>query len=472
MRLISILFALLILSGCAVNPVTGKTDFVIMSESQEVAMGRATAAKISKRYPTYQSEKLQNYVNKVGQKLARQSHRPHLEYHFTVVDSPEINAFALLGGYIYITRGILAYLNSEADLAAVLGHEIGHVTARHGVRQQSSSNLARIGMNIFPYLLPGPWAAGAQTVTSAVGGAILSGYGREHELEADRLGADYLAKSSYDPRAIIRVIRVLKNQSIKDGEISRKEGRAPRRYHGLFVSHPDHDTRLQQAISEAAKQTVSQPYKGRDIFLRMTDGLVFNDNTDQGIVRNNRFYHAGLGLAINFPESWQLHNQPDSLVAVGPQGAAQIQLQVEAKPRTTPAQYARQLAGPNARIRALKINGLSAAIIKQENTISAIIYLNNRAYLLRGEAQTSRDLLAYRGDIFSTLHSFRALVGEERQLIKPLLVRVITAQKGDTFTKLARHSPLGASAESYLRLINAMYPDGEPIAGQALKIVQ
>jgi len=473
MRLIFILFALLILSGCAQNPVTGGTDFVIMSESQEIAMGRATAAKISKRYSTYKSATLQNYVNEVGQKLARQSHRPHLQYHFTVVDSPEINAFALPGGYIYITRGILAYLNSEADLAAVLGHEIGHVTARHGVRQQSSSNLARIGMSIFPYLLPGPWAAGAQTVTSAVSGAILSGYGREHELEADRLGADYLAKSSYDPQAIIRVIRVLKNQSIKDGEISRKEGRAPRRYHGLFVSHPDHDTRLQQAISEASKQTVSQPYKGRNIFLRMTNGLLFNDNTDQGVVRNNQFYHAGLGIAVDFPTSWQLHNQPETLVAIGPQGEAQIQMQVKTQPRSvTPAQYAQQIAGRNARIRALEINDLPAAIIKEKNTISAIIYLNKRVYLLRGEAQTPQMLRSYSSSIYSTLYSFRPLVGDERKLIKPLLIRVINVQEGDTFAKLARHSPLGESAESYLRLINAMYPDGEPIAGQALKIVQ
>ncbi|MEQ1555916.1 MAG: M48 family metalloprotease, partial [Gallionella sp.] len=143
-----------LLAGCAQYPVTGGADFVMMSENQELEAGRAADVEVRKQYLVYADEALQNYVNRVGQKLAAHSHRPNLSYHFTVLDSTEINAFALPGGYVYITRGILAYLNSEAELAAVLGHEIGHVTARHGVRQQSAAQAANIGLTIASIFVP------------------------------------------------------------------------------------------------------------------------------------------------------------------------------------------------------------------------------------------------------------------------------------------------------------------------------
>ena len=153
---------------------------------------------------------------------------------------------------------------------------------------------------------------------------MLSGYGREHELEADRLGAEYLARTDYDPQAIIRVIGVLKNQELQDAELAKQEGREPRRYHGLFATHPDNDTRLKQAVGEADKLASAAHFEGRDEFLPATDGLVFNDNSEQGVVRNNRFYHGELGIALQFPETWQVHNLPDTLIAVSPQGEAQI----------------------------------------------------------------------------------------------------------------------------------------------------
>ena len=176
---------------------------------------------------------LQSYVNEVGQKLAKNSHRSQLDFHFTVVDSPQVNAFALPGGYVYVTRGILAYLNSEAELAAVLGHEIGHVTARHSVQQYSAATAANVAATI------GGMAAGifvpqlgrttgtrcTKSSRSLPADVLLSGYGRSHELEADRLGAEYLARSGYDPQAMIKVIGVLKNQELFDIEAAKQEGR-------------------------------------------------------------------------------------------------------------------------------------------------------------------------------------------------------------------------------------------------------
>lgn len=469
--IIGLVFALL--AGCAQNPVTGQSNFVMMSENQEIATGRQYDKQIRKQYKVYEVQAVQDYVDRVGQKIARQSHRPSLQYHFTVLDSPEINAFALPGGYVYITRGIMAYLNSEAELAAVLGHEIAHVTARHGVRQQSAAQAADIGLTIASIFVPELSSSLASNVINIAGGALLSGYGREHELESDRLGAVYLARSEYDPQAIIKVIGVLKNQELKDAELAKQEGREPRRYHGLFASHPDNDTRLQQAVGEADKHTVSNPLDGRDEYLAISDGLIFNENSDQGVVRNNRFYHGDLDITLAFPENWQVHNLPDALLAISPKGEAMLQMKMGPKPGDdTPLEYARRVAGYSAKLQSLEVHGLPAARFELPDNIGAVIYLNKQAFVIQSKSKSRGGLNAHRDRIIDTIQSFRTLTAEERKQIKPLSIHVIIAQKGDTYAKLAQGSPLGNSAESYLRLINAQYPDGEPKAGQRIKIVK
>ena len=203
--------SLLWLSACATNPVTGRQDFVLMSESDEISLGQRYNKQIAKQQPTYPDKALNDYVTRIGQQLAAVSHRSKLKFEFKVVDSTDVNAFALPGGFIYITRGLLAYLNSEAELAAVLGHEIGHVTARHSVRQHSASTATGV---LGAVVTAATGVRGSQDLFNLMGGALLSGYGRKHELESDRLGAQYLVKAGYDPRAIIEVIGVLKNQEL------------------------------------------------------------------------------------------------------------------------------------------------------------------------------------------------------------------------------------------------------------------
>lgn len=472
MRVLIIALVLALLSGCAQNPVSGRNDFVMMSESQEIAIGRKNDELIKKQYRVYESRALQEYVNRVGQKLARQSHRPDLQYHFTVLDSPEINAFALPGGYVYITRGILAYLNSEAELAAVLGHEIGHVTARHGVRQQSVAQAADISLTIASIFVPQLNNTAVQNITNILGGALLSGYGREHELEADRLGADYLARSAYDPQAIIKVIGTLKNQETMDAELAKQEGREPRRYHGLFATHPDNDTRLQQAVGEAGRLTVAQPFAGRDEYLAAIEGLVFNDNSDQGVVRNNRFYHGELGLTLQLPHGWQVHNLPEVLAAVSPQGEAQLAMKPGGRANGSPEDFARRIAGYGAEISPAEINGLPAAQIELPDSTGAVIFFDKQAYILQGKAKSRALLARHRDTLLGAIRSFRAMSAEERKQVKPLTIHVIPVWAGDRYAKLAQQSPLGKSAESYLRLINAQYPSGEPQLGQRIKVVR
>lgn len=466
------LAVMLTLAGCAQNPVSGKQDFVMMTEAQEIALGRDTDVEIRKQYNVYQNPALQNYVNRVGQALAQRSHRNNLKYHFTVVDSPEINAFALPGGYIYITRGIMAYLNSEAELAAVLGHEIGHVTARHGVRQQSAAQATSIGIALASILFPQINTQLGQSLANLFGGALLSGYGREHELESDRLGAQYLARAGYDPQAMIRVIGVLKNQELFDAELARQEGREPRRYHGTFATHPDNDTRLQQVVAEAGTLTVANPMEGREEYLRQTAGLIFGDNVAEGIVRNNRFLHRDLGIAITFPAGWNIKNLPTEVIALSPQGNAVLQFKLDPKPNGTAVAYVRRQLGASADIETLNIDGLQAALGRSSNRLLGVIYHGDKAFLLQGGAKTPQLLAAHRTEIETAIRSFRRLTKDEQDAIKPLRLRMVRATAGDTYAKFAARSPLGRNAEPILRLLNAQYPQGEPVPGQTVKLVE
>ena len=199
---------------------------------------------------------LQEYVQRVGEKVARFSGAPELEWKFTIVDTDDVNAFATQGGYVYISRGILPYMQNEAQLAAVLGHETGHITAKHLQAQKKKSTMAGIASAATAIFTGIPQLA---DLTNMAGAAIISGYGREAELEADHLGAEYMAKAGYDPKAMIGVLASLKDQELFERERARIEKREPHIYHGTFASHPDNDTRLQQAVAAAASVEPKSP---------------------------------------------------------------------------------------------------------------------------------------------------------------------------------------------------------------------
>ncbi|HSX71815.1 MAG TPA: M48 family metalloprotease, partial [Pseudomonas sp.] len=317
LRLLLLLSVLAQLVGCAVNPATGRTDFVMMSEQQEIELGRNYAEEIAKQYPRYADEKLQAYVQRVGERVARKSHRGNLDYRFTVVDSPDINAFAIPGGHIYIHRGLMAYLGSEAELAAVLGHEVGHVTARHSVRQQSQSTAWNI---LGQAVAIGTGVGAAGDVTNVLGSAFVRGYGRDMELEADGFGAQYLARSGYDPQAMIEVVKVLKNQEdfARDEALAKGQEIPPAGYHGLFDTHPDNDTRLRQVVASASPLVNGQGEVGREAYLTMIDGMPFGDSAEAGVRRGQRFYHVGLDFTLAFPQGWGLVNRPDAVIVHSP----------------------------------------------------------------------------------------------------------------------------------------------------------
>jgi predicted Zn-dependent protease len=472
------------LSGCATNPVTGSSDFVLMSERQEIDYGRKADPEIRQQYGVYDDAALQAYVQRVGARLAGQSHRPELVYHFTVLDSDQVNAFALPGGYIYVTRGILAYLNSEAELAAVLGHEIGHVTARHSVVQVSKAQGASLGFEIGSIFLPELRSQAVQSLFNVLGSAILSGYGRDNELQSDRLGAEYLARSGFDPDAMIEVVGVLKNQEEAEKKRAQAEGREARVYHGVFASHPSADQRLQEVVAEARKfKTGTSSRVAREEYLKQLDQLVFGDSAREGVRRGADFYHRALDLGIRFPSGWRLENTPKAVNAHAPDKSAMMQFVMEdLGKRLTPQEYLRGRLKSGAFTNEGKLEGSTlpshTAIVRLStpygvrNVRVVVLLRDNRAFTFFG---TARDDSAFReldAKFLATAKSLHALAGNERAIAEGLRLRIVKARAGDSFAALAKRAPLNDYAELTLRLINAKFPSGEPVPGELIKIIE
>jgi len=451
-----------------------------MSESEEVSLGQKYHQQITLEMPVYNAPALTAYVNEVGQRIARASHRPDLTFRFTVIDSDTVNAFALPGGYIYITRGILAYLNSEAELAAVLGHEVGHVTARHSVRQHSASTATNVAGAI---LGATTGIAASQDLFNVFGKAMLSGYGREHELESDRLGAQYLARTGYDPQAMIEVIGVLKNQELFERQRARAEGREARAYHGVFASHPENDRRLQEVVGEAEQlKTTEKPRVGRQVFLDHLDGMAFGASENDGMVVDNHFYHKPLDFGLDFAKSWTVSNQPERLLAVAPDQAAVMEIMVaERPPGVTPRQFMQQhgVKKPQ-RGETLNIKGFDtyAAVTPlktsfgQRNARFIVLFDKDHAYLFTGISRSADNQKLFDGQFKDVARSFHHLSAREKKLATGLKLRLTKATTNTRLADLAAKSPIPEYADAELRLLNDLYPRGEPGAGQTLKIVR
>ena len=472
--------ALLTLTGCAANPVTGEQDLVLMSEDQELALGRRTHAQVLERYGEYHAPELQRYVESVGRRLAEKSHRSDLIYRFTLLDTPEVNAFALPGGYIYLTRGLLALLDSEAELAAVLGHELGHVTARHSVRQHTSQVVTGV---IGAVIAAQTGVRGAGDVANVVGTAVVRGYGREHELEADRLGAEYLARGGYDPQAMIRVIRILKGQEAFERQRAEEEGREPNVYHGLFSTHPDNDARLRETVAAAEQHRTADTVRiDRAAFLRRLDGLVWGDSEEQGIRRGRAFFHKPLDFHLEASEGWRLENHPDRLEVVRDDGQAILKLTVtDRNRRIAPKEFLRQRLGlrdlrQGEPFRQHGLEGYTA--ITDANTSwgrrpvrVAVLFHDERAFLLQGASKPAADPYRFDAEIVRIGQTLRPLTAKERKTIRPLRLKVRPLKGGETFTRLARKAPIAHHPEEQLRLLNGRYPEGRPPAG-LIKLVE
>jgi predicted Zn-dependent protease len=463
-------------AACAVNPVTGQRQLTLVSESQEIAYGRDADPKIRSEFGLVDDPHVQGYMNGIGQRLGRVSHRPDLAWHFSVLDSPVINAFALPGGYLYFTRGILAYINTEAELTAVVGHEIGHVTARHSVEQMTRSQLANIGLGIGGILSPALRQAGG--LVQAGLGLLFLKYGRDDEREADRLGVEYAAKAGFDPREASGFFEVLRKTQSEGGKSSLP---------GWLSSHPDPAERVEATRAHADKLLREVGRKdwqsGRREYLRMIDGLAFGENPQEGFVEGDRFFHPMMRFQIDFPRDWKIQNTKQSVAATDPAGEAQITLSLASVPAGTSGEaYASELARKGLAPlegRSVEING-------------------NRAYTARyrvqGEGGQTADVLAafisYRGSLFqilggggqsfprylrtlqTSIESFRALNDPKMLNVQPDRIVVREARGGETLRQMMASPPFSRAQPETVSLLNRLSLDEPLPAGAMVKLVE
>jgi predicted Zn-dependent protease len=478
--------------GCSTvtNPVSGLKERTVMNEQAEMAEGKKAHEQVLEEYNEYKNPELQAYVNEIGQRLAKHSHRSNIEWHFTVLDSPEVNAFATPGGYVYVTRGIMAYMDSEADLAGVIGHEIGHVTARHASQRATREQKAGLGVlaaSVLGAILESRGVGGAgQAVSQASQGlaaGFISSYSRDQELQADKLGAEYLARADYNPKNMVDVIQVLKNQEQFAQDSARLEGHASLPQAGWLASHPSNDQRLREITQIANNYKSNFGNDGRTRYLQAINGLVFGESREQGVTRGTNFYHEPLGFALTAPPGWKIQNSASSLTFVNPDGNAGLIVNVvPPQAGNTHEEIIRNMLKPEqGNTDRLSINGLPATHFigtrkdqqaqVQPVEVTVVTGPSNKNYLLvyaSKDAQSKQR--AYR-PMQQIESSFRSMTEADRVAARPWSLKSVAYQHGG-FQELARQSPLTNNPERQLRLINGMYAGGEPQEGQLIKIVE
>lgn len=450
--------------ACARNPATGKRQLSLVGEGREIALGRSNDPAIVSSMGVYPDSSIQMYVRGLGARLAATSERPNLPWTFRVVDEPIVNAFAVPGGFIYITRGILAHLNSEAQLAAVLGHEIGHVTARHSVEQMSRAQLAQVGLGLGMIFSPEVRQVG--DLASAGLGVLFLKFGRDDETQADELGLRYLLRGGYDPRPMPDVFTMLGRVGGGDG------GRVP----NWLSTHPDPANRRDAMLGQIAALTQSFDGRtvGREDFFARIEGLVFGPNPREGFFRDNLFLHPDLAFEIAFPTGWKTANQRQAVVGLGPEQDAMIQVSVDTLPTAQAAADGffdpRTMRPP----RRTTLNGLAAitgeftAQTEQGLLAGIAVFVEHRQTVFRllgyGVAQTWRDR-AYLVD--RTIESFRPLTDASVLAIQPLQVEIVRLPGPMTLSEFVARWPSEVPKEQ-IALINqteltALLPAGSPV---------
>ncbi len=464
--------------ACATNPATGKRQVSLMSEAQEISMGQEQDLLVKKEMGIYNDPALQEYVSNIGLNLARVSERPNLPWHFTVVDVPAINAFALPGGYIYITRGILPFLDNEAELAGVLGHEIGHVTARHAAQQYTRSIGGTIGLAALGILVPAARPFG--DLASSGLGLLFLKYGRGDELQADQLGVKYESAGGWDPAGVPGMLSTLGRLDEAQGE---KKG-VP----NWLSTHPDPLSRVEeitpqvQKVKEAAPNA---PYRtDREALLQRVDGLVYGDSPEQGIARGSAFLHPVLKFRIDFPKDWEIMNSPSQVVAKAPNAEIYMLLEPAEQPqgRTMEDVAANAMGRAGFRLRAgdrTTIDGLEAFIGLYEGELEGLGKVMMRAahiayqrdvYMLAGMA--GADLFPQaESAILASIRSFKKLSDAEAAAIRPNRIDVYVVRSGDTWQSIADRSGGGVIKASTLAVMNNAQPSSQPPVGMRIKIV-
>lgn len=464
--------AMLATTACASNPVTGRREVTLISEAEEIAIGQRGDAEIRREMGVYNDSELQRYVSGIGERIAAVSHRPHLPWTFAVLDVPAVNAFALPGGYVYVTRGLLAHLGDESELAGVLGHEVGHVTARHASQQYTRSAGGSIGVLLASIFVPG--VAPFSDLASAGLGTLFLKYGRDDELESDRLGVEYAAKAGWDPESVPRFLTTL----------SRLDDMSARGIPNWLSTHPDPGSRVVKAAPIAAGRSDAALDRNREEFLRRIDGLTYGDDPSEGVVQAHRFLHPDLRFAIDFPEGWEVVNSSDQVVAQleGEKVLMLLRAASEARGASLADGARRHMRGLGFTLERGAIEqiasrdafiGLYRGKVREIGAVrirAAHVPLGRQVYLVAGVAAEA-EFDRIEPEFEAALRSFRELSGSEAARIRPNRLALYVAKAGDTWQGIAQRAGQGLVSSTQLALMNGFAVNTQPPAGTRLKIV-
>ena len=457
---------------CAVNPVTGKRELMLLSESDEVALGGQTDEQIIQSYGLYEDAELTAYIDAMGQHMSRITHRPNLNYHFKVLDTPVVNAFAVPGGYVYFTRGILSYLNNEAELAGVMGHELGHVNARHSAVQYSRAQLAMLGLGVGMVFSEKfrQYAGLAQFGVSM----LFLRFSRDNERQADDLGVEYSMKTGYDADNMASFFETLERMN---------PGSDASGLPGWFTTHPNPTDRI-GAVKRKTQEFRSKlpgPFAvNREPYLTQLDGLVHGEDPRQGYVEGNAFYHPGLQFTFPLPADWGVNNTPAQvqIVSKAEDAAIMFALDSGATPAAAAQQFTQQSGGRVLASDALQINGLSAHRLLSEVTseeqalevMSTFIKMDDRIFVFHGFTAPAQ-FGTYRPAFDNTMGKFKRLTDASKLNVKPSRLQLKkTRTHGSVRAGL---SGLGVAADQLesIALLNGMLLEQTIEAGTTLKLV-
>jgi predicted Zn-dependent protease len=463
------LAALLIVAGCATNPVTGKRELSLVSQAQEIDMGRQSAGDVDKSIGLVENPALQAYVTRIGLSLAAKTERPTLPWQFHVVDDPVVNAFALPGGFIFVTRGLLTHLTNEAELATVLGHESGHVAARHSVQQMSRAQVAQLGLGIGMVLSPAIAKFGDLASTGL--GLMFLKFSRSDESQADEIGFRYALADGYDVRQMVGVFQMLDQETKLSGG-----GRLPE----WQSTHPDPGNRITatQTRLAAVKEDLSTRRVGGDDFLQQTDGMVYGENPRQGFFQGTLFLHPDLKFRVQFPDGWKTQNSSDAVMAASAPQDAVIQLRVAYGTAAEASQkfFAQQgLQATN--VTRVTVQGLPAVtgdfvVTSDQGSIrglASFIEYNGSTYRLLGYT-ASATFTTYAAAFQRSLGSFARLTDPAALAVQPMRIKLERAARVMTLEQFNAQLPSAIPIDE-LALINGMEKTAQLRVGQFVKCV-
>jgi predicted Zn-dependent protease len=460
--------------GCMTNPVTGRRELSLISESQEIAMGQQAAQEVRRSMGVVPDSGLQSYVRSIGLRMAKNSERPQLPWSFDVVDDPAVNAFALPGGSIFVTRGILAYMQNESELATVVGHEIGHVTAKHSVRQISKAQLAQLGLGIGS-IVSDEFAPISGIVGQGFGLLMLK-YGRDDETQADDLGFRYALSDGYDVRAMRTMFEML--EQVSGGASA--AGRLPQ----WLSTHPDPENRIAKTDQRLATVTVdlNKNRLNRDAFVRHLDGLVYGENPRQGFFEGSRFNHPDLAFRLDFPSGWKTQNQPSAVLGVSPSQDALFALSIPGtdSPDVALGKFLGQQGIQSGARSSASVNGFPAAAADFQATTQdgkvvggriTFLSFGGSTYQLLGYTLT-QNLTTYRGAFVQATQSFNRLTDQAALSKQPMRIRLVRLTRDQTVDDFCRQNPSVVPVAA-IAMINGAKGAGDVLkAGSWAKRVQ